>query len=147
MPCRYVIDTQRRLILSKGWGRVTFAEIKALQEQMLNDPAFDPQFDQLSDGTSVTAMELSIYEIRLIANRKVLSDTSRRAFVAPNPAVFGVGRMMEAFNTMSDTSSLSGVFHDLRSALKFLGIESLPDLILEDSKGPAAHDSAGNGIG
>jgi hypothetical protein len=63
MPCRYVIDVGIGLIITTGWGRVTFDEMKAHQERLLNDPDFDPQFNQLVDGTAVTALEASARSI------------------------------------------------------------------------------------
>jgi len=33
MPCRYTIDIGLGLVISTGWGRVTFEEMKAHQER------------------------------------------------------------------------------------------------------------------
>jgi hypothetical protein len=35
MPCRYVIDLERRLVISTGWERLTYPEMEAHQEQLL----------------------------------------------------------------------------------------------------------------
>jgi hypothetical protein len=56
----------------------------------------------------------------------IFSATSKRAFVAANPAVFGMGRMWEIFTEMSDNPSQIRVFCDLLSALKWLNLEILP---------------------
>ena len=60
MPCRYVIDKERRLVISTAWDRLTFAQAKAHDDQLLSDPDFSPEFNQLMDATAVTAMDMSI---------------------------------------------------------------------------------------
>jgi hypothetical protein len=65
-------------------------------------------------------------QARLLARRMIFSLTSKRAFVAASPAVFGVGRMWEIFTEMSDNPSQIRVFYDLPSALKWLDLENLP---------------------
>ena len=79
MPCRYIIDIPQALIIATAWDRVTHAEIKAHHDDMVNDPDFDPNFNQLLDFTSVTSLELSKDEAKQIASRKLLSPSSRRA--------------------------------------------------------------------
>ena len=59
MPVRYVIDGERRLVVSAASGRVTFDEFKAHQDQLSRDPAFSADFNQLLAGTEVTALDLS----------------------------------------------------------------------------------------
>jgi|SRR5215470_857783 len=126
MPCRYVIDKERRLLISTASDRVSFAEMKAHQDQLLSDPDFKAEFNQLVDATAVTGVDVSVEEIRMLVNRKVFSPTSRRALVATQPAIFGVGRMMAAYLEMSKASSEVCVFYDLPSALKWLGTELDP---------------------
>jgi hypothetical protein len=126
MPARYVIDKERRLVITTGSGRVTFAEIKAHQDQLLNDPNFNPEFNQLLDMTAVISLDLSVGEAQIAASRRLFSPTSRRAFVATSPTIFGMGRMMEAYHELSTAASLASIFHDLPSALKWLGLESVP---------------------
>jgi hypothetical protein len=126
MPRRYSIDKERRLVISTGSDQLTFAEIKSHQDQLLNDPDFNAEFDQLIDLTAVTSLDISIDEAKIIARRRLFSSTSRRAFVATSPTVFGMGRLMEAYHEMSNAASRVRVFYDLPSALKWLGRESLP---------------------
>ena len=123
MPASYVIDKRRRLVVTTGSGCVTFAETKAHQDQLLSDPDFDPDFDQLVDCTAVTELELSAEEARIIIGRRVFSPASRRAFVSANPAIFGIGRLMEAYNDMAPAPPQVRVFRDLSSAWRWLGLE------------------------
>ena len=126
MPCRYLIHRDRRLVVSTGWERVTFVELKAHQDQLGGDPDFDPTFNQLLDGTEVIELAVSIGQVRSLATRKLFSPTSRRAFVAPNPVVFGVGRMWTAYHEMATGLENVKIFYDLAAALKWLGLDELP---------------------
>jgi len=123
MPASYAIDKRRRLVITTASACVTFAEAKTHQDQLLSDPDFHPDFNQLVDCTAVTELTLSAEEARIIISRKVFSSSSRRAFVSANPAVFGMGRLMEAYNDMTVAPSQVRVFRDLASARKWLGLE------------------------
>jgi len=127
MPVRYVIVKDRRLVVTTASGHVTFAELKTHQDRLLSDPDFNPEFNQLLDGTGVTQLDLSTDEVRMLASRRMFSPLSRRAFVAASPGVFGVARMAEAYFEISGSPSQIMVFSDMASALKWLGIESLPE--------------------
>jgi len=125
MPLRYVIDKGRRLVHTTGWDRLTFAQTEAYRDQLLNDPDFDPEFNQLVDLTALTGLGMSVEETKQIASGTGFSASSRRAFVAPDPAVFGMSRLFGAYSEMSKTGSRIQVFPDLSSALKWLGLETL----------------------
>jgi hypothetical protein len=126
MPCRYIIDQQHRLVITTGSDRITFAEVKAHQEQLSTDPAFDPEFNQLVDASAVTAIDATIDQIKTIAKRGIFSPTSRRAFVATRPDIFGIGRVMGTYFEMSRVPQQVQVFYDLPSALKWLGLDEDP---------------------
>jgi hypothetical protein len=126
MPFSYVVYSEHRLVISTGSDRVTWEEIQARQDQTKTDPDFNPEFNQIVDLRAVTAFAMTSDQARVLARRMIFSLTSKRAFVAANPAVFGVGRMWEIFTEMSDNPSEIRVFYDLPSALKWLNLESLP---------------------
>jgi hypothetical protein len=126
MPCRYVIDKERRLVVTTAWDRVTFAEAKAHQDQLANDPAFDPDFDQLLDASAAVAIDASLQEIQTIACRRLFSSASRRAFVAIEPVVFGMGRMLQTYLEIAKAKEQIRVFYDRSSALEWLGLQSDP---------------------
>ena len=126
MPCRYVIDKERRLVISAGWDCVTTEELKAHRAQLAKDPEFDPDFDQLVDGTAVTNLEISMAEAKVFASQSVFSPRSRRAFVASNLLILGLARLMETYARMGKGREQVSVFHDRATALKWLGLENLP---------------------
>ena len=126
MPCHYVIHGPSRLVVSTGSENVTFAELKAHQDRLAVDPDFDPSFNQLLDARTVTDLEVSRDQVRLLAARRIFSEQSRRAFVALNPAVFGIGRMWTAYHEMATGLENVRIFYDLADALKWLGLDALP---------------------
>jgi hypothetical protein len=126
MPFSYVVYRENRLVISTGSDLVTWEEIKTRQDQTKTDPDFNPEFNQIVDLRPVTGFDMTSDQARLLARRMIFSLTSKRAFVAASPAVFGVGRMWEIFTEMSDNPSQIRVFYDLPSALKWLDLENLP---------------------
>ena len=126
MPFSYVVYKEHRLVVSSGSGLVTWEEIKSRQDETKADPSFDPSFNQLVDLRSVTGIQMSGNQARMLASRQIFSPQSRRAFVATSPSIFGMGRMWEIYTEVSKTPSQIRVFADLPSALNWLGLDSLP---------------------
>ncbi|HEV2400205.1 MAG TPA: hypothetical protein VGS27_24920 [Candidatus Sulfotelmatobacter sp.] len=78
--------------------------------------------------SGVTSLDLSIEEAKTIARRGMFHPSSRRAVIASNPDVFGMGRMMDVHHAMATGRQNLRVFYDRPSALQWLGLEhaSLP---------------------
>ena len=127
MPVEYIIDKERRLVISTAWGPVTFAEARAHQERLRNDPDFHSEFNQFLDATGVTALDLSHEEAQTIArNSPHFAAVSRRAWVAPSPFIFGIGRMIGVYREIAGGTEQFRVFNDREQALKWLGLDALP---------------------
>ena len=116
----YVIEKQRRLIVTTGDGIVTFSEIRAHQNRLLSDPDFDAGFDQLIDVTNVEKFDMTGDEARTIAERPIVSPNSKRAFVATKPSIYGFGRLMAVYH---ESYAQVQIFYDFNSALKWLGVD------------------------
>ncbi|MGA2858757.1 MAG: hypothetical protein ABSE40_17950 [Candidatus Sulfotelmatobacter sp.] len=127
MPCSYAIYKERRLVITKVWDRVAFSEIRSHQEQFRNDPDFDPQFNLLIDATAATALDVSTDEARTIASQGLFSPVSRRAFLASNPAIFGMARLIGVYHAMSTKQEQLRVFYDRALALQWLGLKDDPE--------------------
>lgn len=125
MPCRYVIDKERRLVISTCWGRLTYEEMKAHDDQLEKDDQFNPEFDQLADLRSVSTLAVSAEQGKTLARRYVFSQASRRAWVASDPAIYGMGRLMATHYEIGLHSTTGLTFYDLPSALKWLGVSDL----------------------
>lgn len=123
MPCRYVIDKQRRLVNTIASGHLTFAEAKAHQDQLASDRDFDPGFNQLIDTTEVTVADLSARQLRAIVSRQFFSSESRRAVLATQPVIYGMGRMAQAYHEIVRGKAEMQIFYDRSAAMRWLGLE------------------------
>jgi hypothetical protein len=65
---------------------------------LVSDPDLNGDFNQIIDATAETALEMSADEARILAGRVLFSPTSRRAFAATDPAIFGMGRLMGTYH-------------------------------------------------
>lgn len=93
----------------------------------MSDPDFDPAFDLLIDATGITALDITTDEAKTIARQGLFSSTSRRAFLASSPAIFGMGRLLGAYHAMATKRDQVRVFYDRALALKWLGLEIEPE--------------------
>jgi len=145
MPIRSILDTERRLAITTGEGRVTADEIRALRDQALSDPNFVRDFNQIVDLRAVTNADISADEARALASTEIFSRNSKIALVASTPSVFGVARMFSTYNEMSKSASQIRVFYDLSSALEWLGLKDLPDAIKPGSTKAEVPADSGSG--
>jgi len=141
MPVHSVIYKEQRLVITVGEGRLTFDDVNANQYRLLNDPAFDPEFNQLLDGTALTAIDITIDNIRQVVRSKLFSPASRRAVVVSSTFIYGMARMIQTYNELSQGSTSVSIFRDRPSALKWLAVGSLPETIRPEGA-PSKEDSA-----
>ena len=120
MKLTYSIDKQRGLILVTAQGCVAFDDVRDHQDRLLTDPDFDASFDQVIDTIKATRLEISGDEAEILAKRPIFSHGSRRAFVASETHIFGVGRMMEIYSEGLGFADVE-VFYSMDDALKWLG--------------------------
>jgi len=115
-------------VIGSAWGAITFADVKRYQDKLLADPEFNPEFDQLMDGTGVTDWLLTIDEAEAVTRRRFFSPTSKRAYIRPVPATAPLARILNAYCEMTKDASHIHVFDDLATALQWLGLEALPEI-------------------
>jgi hypothetical protein len=120
MPLSFVIDKQRRLVISTASGLLTYAELAAHQVGLKNHPDFDPTFDQLIDGTGVTKINVSVDEIRTIARQRIFGAGSRQAFATSSDFAYGMARMFEIYREASGSGRPVRVFSSLEAAQEWL---------------------------
>lgn len=128
MPYTYVIDKERRLIVSRASGRVTFAEVQEHEEQLRKDPNFNPEFNQFVDGAAVEGLDITTDEAKSLARHIDFASRSRRAFFIPSPSIYGMLRLMHAHHELANARDQIGVFYNLAEALEWLGLKRPPDL-------------------
>jgi len=97
MPCDYLLDLERRRVVCRAWGVVTYDEAMANRLKFISDPDFNPDFDQIYDGRDVTRVAISASETGQLAMDPVFSPKSRRALVAPTGDTYNFGRMFQIY--------------------------------------------------
>lgn len=135
LPFDYVIDKDRRLIITTAEGVVTAAEVKSKLDRLFSDPDFDPRLNELIDATRVTKMYVPVTDVFESLNRYILAMKSRAAWVVTES-----GKWTMLAHMFAVWMSLHGeckVFHDVPSALLWIADAS--------QKGPDALDG-GTGI-
>jgi hypothetical protein len=122
MPVRSIIHKKQRLVVTLEEGRVTFDDMRANLDRLLNDPDFDPEFNQLSDASLATDTDLAPNNLSRLYDRRVFSDASRRAVIAPTAFTSGMARMIQTYVELSKNGPQVQVFRDRASALEWLGV-------------------------
>jgi hypothetical protein len=126
MPIEYCIDSERRIVIAKGYGTFTHEDVLKYQQDVWSRPEL-VGYDELVDMSHVELIALSSTErLREVAWLSAGMDSqsllSRFAIVAPTDLAFGLGRMYETFRNLNDRSTKQvGVFRSLDGALAFLG--------------------------
>jgi hypothetical protein len=122
MPMHSVIYKEHRLVVTTGEGRVSLDDVLAHQDSLLHDPDFNPEFDQLVDTIGITDVSLSVNEIRRAVNRNLFSPNSRLALIAGSSFMYGMLRMTQTYQELSNSKPLVSIFRDRATALQWLGI-------------------------
>jgi len=123
MPHDYTVDLPRRLVHLRMWGAVTSGDIKTASAALAAEDRLSPEFAELIDLRELTSVDaISSQDIRAIAAAR-LTPCSRRAFVAPDPATFGLVRMFAALRDLREGGEQIGVFRTIGEAGEWLGLE------------------------
>ncbi len=59
MPVSIIIDPEQRLVVTLGSGIVTDAELLRARQRLLDDPAFDPNYDSIWDFYAITEAQVT----------------------------------------------------------------------------------------
>jgi hypothetical protein len=119
MPAEYRIDRDRKIVLSRGWGRVGTNDFRAHGEQLRVDPEFSPDFRQLWDFSEVTESTADFDELARLAQVAIFAPTTRRAVLAPADVTFGFGRMFQMLRESKGETGIR-VFRDRADAMRWL---------------------------
>jgi hypothetical protein len=120
MPIQHTIDVERRLVRSRLWAIVTEVDAWSSAASLMDDPAFDPTFSQLSDMREVTKIEVSPSTIRDLAVMRIFDPVARRALVVASDLQTGVGRMTTSYAERGDQQI--ALFTTVAEAEQWLGI-------------------------
>jgi len=97
MPVSYRIDITAALVLSRGRGVVTGAELVAHARALAADPRFHPALHQVFDLRDATRGEVDRATILQLASLSPFGQGARRAIVVPGDLAYGLSRMFEIF--------------------------------------------------
>jgi len=120
MPFATSFYLDRRLIITRAWGHITMADVRAYQQELGQRPEFDPTWAHVFDARGTVQFDISSDEIRQLAEKSVLAPWARRAMVATDRAIFGRFRMYSALFENQVDGSAVGVFTTLDDAIEWV---------------------------
>ena len=121
MPCEFLIDTERRLVISRGTGTFHYADFLEHMKKLGPDPRFRPEFDHLVDGRKFDRVDLTPTQIWELRGESVFAATARRAVVVCSRLHFGLARMFASYRE-AKSNQVTAVFWDLMEAVAWLGL-------------------------
>jgi len=121
MPADFYIDVPRRMVFSRGTGRLSRADCLDHMDRLQPHPDFRPEFNQLLDFRSVTEVNITNGDIINLAERPVFHPKSLRAFVVKSDLQFGLVRMFATYRQMAGEHGIQ-IFRDLPLALAYLSL-------------------------
>jgi hypothetical protein len=119
LPATYLIDPERKLVISHAWGVVTDDDVREHNRMLCTDPLFDPTYRQLVDMSGITEDLVDINTKREVSQNQFFAPGVRRAWVSANDFAFGMARMY-AVAAESQGQNI-GVFRARREAEEWLG--------------------------
>jgi len=120
MPFETTFDRARRLMITRAWGEITLADVRAYQQELGQRPEFDPTWAHVVDARDAVQFDLSSADIRDLSATSVLAPSARRAMVAPDRATFGLFRMYGTLFELQVDGSAVGVFTTLDEAIEWV---------------------------
>jgi len=132
MPIAYRIDHEKKIVLARGYGAFTGADVFGYQGEVWSRPEV-AGYDELVDMTDVTSIVSPSTEriedlARTASGMDWHSSPSRFAIVAPGDLAFGLGRMLQSFREAQEGSTKRvGVFRTMEEALEFLTLQETPE--------------------
>lgn len=118
MPVTFTIDVQRRLLIARASGMLVDDDLREGRRELLDDPDFDRDFNELFDAREVVEVAFSAEAMARMAQTSVLARESRRAFLATTAYQY---RMACLFVTLAQPYQPNvQVFRDMDEALAWL---------------------------
>jgi hypothetical protein len=119
VPLSYKIDKDRKLVQCMGAGFVAKEEVFAQQDELLNDPEFDPSFSQFADFAQLTDTDIGMEDLQVIAQRDVFSIHSRRVILVNGDIAFGFAKIFELYRQLAGAHGIRA-FRTTDEALDWL---------------------------
>lgn len=119
MAFAYVVDTERSLVLSRGHGTLTDADLIAHVRALRVDAAFRGDMCQLADFREVAKIAISPVGIRDLGALNPWRQGAKRAVVVASDYAYGMARMYQMIREPSQDEL--EIFRGLEHALDWLG--------------------------
>jgi len=124
MPVENKIIVEKRLIITRMFGDIDYADVISVNQSLMASPDFDPTYHQLVDLTGVGKINVSADVLRNFARAQVtFHKESRCAVVAPSDVVYGMARIYAS--VQSDREDFQ-IFRSYEAAQQWLAIEKKP---------------------
>ena len=120
MPAEYLIDVERKLVVSRAWGALTDADVREHYQALRADPLFDPTYRQLVDITGITNDLVDTGTKQQASQNQIFLPGVRRAWVASQDYTYGMARMYAVAG--ESKGQTIGVFRDRSEAEEWLGL-------------------------
>jgi hypothetical protein len=123
MPAASFVDASHRVVITVCSGELTLDEVKTTFADIRGHPEFRPDFHQLIDLSEVSKCDLYFKDLYQLTEHghDPFSRKGKRAVVAPNAVLFGIGRM---YQQVLDSQKFE-VFHSLLEATSWLGLNAV----------------------
>jgi len=121
MPCEFLVDADRRVVVTRGTGTFCRADFLGHMEKLRVDPRFRPEFDHLVDFRKIDGAVLTPTQIWELRGESVFAATSRRAVVVSSRLHFGLAQMFATYRE-AKSKQVTTVFWDLMEAVAWLGL-------------------------
>ena len=121
MPIKCYVDNMKEIVFAAGTGILTAEDVRTQRRRIIDDPEFQPYYDLLIDLSGVTEFQISSAEMRVISIEQIFNKRTRRAYVVPTEAAYGMLRM---HTILSDAEpDEMQVFRDIAEARSWLGLD------------------------
>ena len=138
MPCEFLIDTDHRVVISRGTGTFCHADFLEHMKALGADPRFQPEFNHMVDSRKFDAFDVTVEQIQEMGGQSIFAATSRRAFLVSSDLHYGLGRMFASYREVK-RGQMTMVFREIREAIAWL---SLPADYDPDKLGEATRIAA-----
>ena len=79
MPFATSFYLDRRLMITRAWGHITVADVRAYQHELGQRPEFDPTWALVFDARDAVKFDMSSDEVRQLTETSVFAPWARRA--------------------------------------------------------------------
>jgi len=126
LSVQFTIDAAQQVVIVTLAGEICDADLMGIGSGTKAHPQFDPSFSEIVDFSGVTGGNVSTFALQAMARRtSIYERTSKHIVIAPQPHIFGLSRMFQAF--AEETRPNTVVVHTLDDARKCLGLPGKTD--------------------